>query len=117
MKDARGLLILCALILFGAWIGLFLLKWPGGSHEKGITTDTSAGEVVINFPEAADEMPATWDVVFPALVSTCSGTHDFQSSFIFGSSPAFRFNFVSSWTRIEPGSCNAIALAQSISGL
>ena len=65
MKDARGLLILCALILFGAWIGLFLLKWQGGSHEKGITTDTSAGEVVINFPEAADEMPATWDVVFP----------------------------------------------------
>jgi len=55
MKDARGLLILCALILFGVWIGLFLLKWQGGSHEKGITTDTTAGEVVINLPEAADE--------------------------------------------------------------
>ena len=66
MKDARGFLILCALIIFGAWIGLFLYQnGRGVADEKGITTDTSAGEVVINFPEAADEMPATWDVVFP----------------------------------------------------
>ena len=65
MKDARGFLILCALILFGAWIGLSLSKWQSGGHEKGITTDASADEVVIYFPEAADEMPATWDVVFP----------------------------------------------------
>ena len=36
MKDARGLLILCALILFGAWIGLFLLKWQGVVMRKAL---------------------------------------------------------------------------------
>ncbi|KRP35838.1 MAG: hypothetical protein ABS34_09925 [Opitutaceae bacterium BACL24 MAG-120322-bin51] len=65
MKAARGFLILCALILFGACIGLFLSKWPSGGREKSITTDTSASEVVIHFPATPDQIPATWDVAFP----------------------------------------------------
>jgi hypothetical protein len=65
MKLPRGFLIVCALILLGACIGLFLSKWQWGDDVKGITADSSTGEVIIHFPEVADQMPVPWDVSFP----------------------------------------------------
>lgn len=65
MKLPRGLLILCALILLGVCIGLLLSKWQSGVEETDIATDTSSGEVVIYFPETADQSPEAWGVTFP----------------------------------------------------
>jgi hypothetical protein len=65
MKSPRGFLILCALILLGACLGLLLSKWQRSDDAQRITTDDSTGEVVIHFPEAPDQMPTAWGVAFP----------------------------------------------------
>ncbi len=64
MKLPRGFLILCALILLGVCIGLLLSKWQWDDDDKGITTESSSGEMIIRFPDVPDQMPTAWSVTF-----------------------------------------------------
>ncbi len=64
MKFSRIILLLCALVLFGGLIGLFLSKWVGEDAEH-ITIDPSSGEVIVDFPQMPDQPPVAWGVSFP----------------------------------------------------